>query len=40
MLEVRPDGELVQIRQAFGGNIMAQIVTSTTAPKWQRSATG
>jgi electron transfer flavoprotein alpha subunit len=33
MLEVRPDGELVQIRPAFGGNIMAQIVTRHHRPQ-------
>ncbi|MGI6149119.1 MAG: electron transfer flavoprotein subunit alpha [Firmicutes bacterium] len=32
-LEVRPGGELVQIRPAFGGNIMAQIVTPRHRPQ-------
>lgn len=33
-LEVRPNTDLVQIRPAFGGNIMAQIVTSRTRPQF------
>ncbi|MBQ4322130.1 MAG: electron transfer flavoprotein subunit alpha [Oscillospiraceae bacterium] len=33
-LEMRPDGNLVQIRPAFGGNIMAQIVTTRTRPQF------
>lgn len=32
-LEVRSNGELVQIRPAFGGNIMAQIVTPKHRPQ-------
>ncbi|KLU40833.1 MAG: FAD-binding protein [Limnochordia bacterium] len=32
-LEVRGDGELVQIRPAFGGNIMAQIITPKRRPQ-------
>lgn len=32
-LDVRPNGELVQIRPAFGGNIMAQIVTPKHRPQ-------
>lgn len=32
-LEVRPNGELVQIRPAFGGNIMAQIITPKHRPQ-------
>ncbi|NLY75559.1 MAG: electron transfer flavoprotein subunit alpha [Firmicutes bacterium] len=33
-LEVRPNTDLVQIRPAFGGNIMAQIVTVRTRPQF------
>lgn len=33
-LEVRPNTDLVQIRPAFGGNIMAQIITSRTRPQF------
>jgi len=33
-LELRPGGALVQIRPAFGGNIMAQIVTPDTRPQF------
>ena len=33
-LELRPNSDLVQIRPAFGGNIMAQIVTSHTRPQF------
>lgn len=33
-LEVRPNTDLVQIRPAFGGNIMAQIVTTRTRPQF------
>ncbi len=33
-LEMRPNGELVQIRPAFGGNIMARIVTPRTRPQF------
>lgn len=33
ILDVRPDGELVQTRPAFGGNIMATIVTRNTRPQ-------
>ncbi len=33
-LEVRPDSNLVQIRPAFGGNIMAQIITDRTRPQF------
>jgi electron transfer flavoprotein alpha subunit len=33
MLEVRPDGQLVQIRPAFGGDIMAQIITPNHRPQ-------
>lgn len=32
-LEVREDGELVQIRPAFGGNVMAQIITPKHRPQ-------
>lgn len=32
-LEVRPQGDLVQIRPAFGGNIMAQIITPNHRPQ-------
>lgn len=32
-LEVRSEGELVQIRPAFGGNIMAQIITPKHRPQ-------
>lgn len=34
VLEMRPDGALVQIRPAFGGNIMAQIVTPRHRPQF------
>ena len=33
-LELRPNTDLVQIRPAFGGNIMAQIVTANTRPQF------
>ena len=33
-LQVRQDGSLIQIRPAFGGNIMAQIVTPFTRPQF------
>ena len=33
-LELRENTDLVQIRPAFGGNIMAQIVTSNTRPQF------
>lgn len=33
-LEVRENSDLVQIRPAFGGNIMAQIVTQNTRPQF------
>jgi electron transfer flavoprotein alpha subunit len=33
-LEVRPNTDLVQIRPAFGGNIMAQIITTRTRPQF------
>ncbi len=33
-LEMKPDGSLVQIRPAFGGNIMAQIVTPRHRPQF------
>lgn len=33
-LEMREDGNLVQIRPAFGGNIMAQILTKNTRPQF------
>lgn len=33
-LEVTPEGNLVQIRPAFGGNIMARIVTPHTRPQF------
>ncbi|HHW19233.1 MAG TPA: electron transfer flavoprotein subunit alpha [Firmicutes bacterium] len=33
ILDIRPDGELVQTRPAFGGNIMATIVTRETRPQ-------
>lgn len=33
-LALREDGDLVQIRPAFGGNIMAQIVTPHTRPQF------
>ena len=33
-LELRPSTDLVQIRPAFGGNIMAQIVTANTRPQF------
>ena len=32
-LEIRPNGDLVQIRPAFGGDIMAQILTPNTRPQ-------
>ncbi len=34
MLEMRENSDLVQIRPAFGGNIMAQIVTPRTRPQF------
>lgn len=33
-LEMKPDTDLVQIRPAFGGNIMARIVTTHTRPQF------
>ncbi len=33
MLDIRPDGDLLQIRPAFGGNIMAKIHTPNTRPQ-------
>ena len=33
-LELRPNSDLVQIRPAFGGNIMAQIITANTRPQF------
>lgn len=33
-LDVRPNTDLVQIRPAFGGNIMAQIVTQNSRPQF------
>jgi len=33
-LELRENGDLVQIRPAFGGNIMAQIITPHTRPQF------
>jgi electron transfer flavoprotein alpha subunit len=33
-LEIKPTTDLVQIRPAFGGNIMAQIVTTRTRPQF------
>lgn len=33
-LELRENSDLVQIRPAFGGNIMAQIVTTNTRPQF------
>ncbi|HEY8463700.1 MAG TPA: electron transfer flavoprotein subunit alpha [Bacillota bacterium] len=33
-LEIKPNTDLVQIRPAFGGNIMAQIVTTRTRPQF------
>jgi electron transfer flavoprotein alpha subunit len=33
-LEIKPDSDLVQIRPAFGGNIMARIVTTRTRPQF------
>ena len=33
-LEMRPNTDLVQIRPAFGGNIMAQIITTHTRPQF------
>jgi electron transfer flavoprotein alpha subunit len=33
-LEIKPNSDLVQIRPAFGGNIMAQIVTTGTRPQF------
>jgi electron transfer flavoprotein alpha subunit len=33
-LEIKPDTDLVQIRPAFGGNIMARIVTTRTRPQF------
>ena len=34
ILDIRENGELVQIRPAFGGNIMAQIVTRNSRPQF------
>ena len=33
VLDIRPNGELVQTRPAFGGNIMATIVTRNARPQ-------
>jgi electron transfer flavoprotein alpha subunit len=33
-LQIKPNTDLVQIRPAFGGNIMAQIVTTNTRPQF------
>lgn len=33
-IDIKPKGELIQIRPAFGGNIMAQIVTPYTRPQF------
>jgi len=33
-LDIKPDGSLIQIRPAFGGNIMAEIVTPYTRPQF------
>jgi electron transfer flavoprotein alpha subunit len=33
-LDVKPNTDLVQIRPAFGGNIMAQIITTKTRPQF------
>ena len=33
-LEMKPNGDLVQIRPAFGGDIMAQIITPNTRPQF------
>ena len=33
-LEIKPNTDLVQIRPAFGGNIMAQIITPNTRPQF------
>ncbi len=32
-LEMKPDSDLVQIRPAFGGNVMAQIITPASRPQ-------
>ncbi len=34
MLDIKDNSDLVQIRPAFGGNIMAQIVTTNTRPQF------
>ena len=34
VIDVKPNGELVQIRPAFGGNVMAQIVTPNHRPQF------
>ncbi len=34
MLDIRENTDLVQIRPAFGGNIMAQIITTNTRPQF------
>ncbi|MDO5021779.1 MAG: electron transfer flavoprotein subunit alpha [Eubacteriales bacterium] len=34
VLDMKPNSDLVQIRPAFGGNIMAQIVTENTRPQF------
>ncbi len=34
VLDVKPNSDLIQIRPAFGGNIMAQIVTENTRPQF------
>lgn len=34
VLDIKPNSDLVQIRPAFGGNIMAQIVTENTRPQF------
>ena len=34
MLQMKPNSDLVQIRPAFGGNIMAQIVTPNNRPQF------
>ncbi len=33
-LKIKPNSDLVQIRPAFGGNIMAQIITTNTRPQF------
>ena len=33
-LEIKPNTDLIQIRPAFGGNIMAQIITPNTRPQF------